>query len=106
MAYAKEKTPPPQGGEEKSMNDERKKALQSLKTAKGQIEGIIKMIEDERYCIDISNQILAAQSLLKKANMTILKQHMQHCVKEACHQDKADEKIDEIISILEKIVSK
>lgn len=101
----KKNTPTPRG-EEENMNDERKKALQSLKTAKGQIEGIIKMIEDERYCIDISNQILAAQSLLKKANMTILKQHMQHCVKEACHQDKADEKIDEIISILEKIVSK
>ena len=35
------------------MNSEKKKALQCLKTAKGQIEGIIKMIEDERYCIDI-----------------------------------------------------
>lgn len=88
------------------MNDERKKALQCLKTAKGQIEGIINMIEDERYCIDISNQIVAVQSLLKKANMTILKQHMQHCVKEACHQDQADEKIDEIITILEKIMYK
>lgn len=88
------------------MNDERKKALQCLKTAKGQIEGIINMIEEERYCIDISNQMVAVQSLLKKANMTILKQHMQHCVKEACHQDQADEKIDEIITILEKIMYK
>ena len=51
-----QKTPPPWGGGIK-MNDERKKALQSLKTARGQIEGIIKMIEDDRYCIDISNQI-------------------------------------------------
>lgn len=100
-----QKTPPPWGGGIK-MNDERKKALQSLKTARGQIEGIVKMIEDDRYCIDISNQILAAQSLLKKANMTILKQHMEHCVKEACHHDQADEKIDEVISILEKIISK
>ena len=87
------------------MNDESKKALQSLKTARGQIEGIIKMIEDDWYCIDISNQILAAQSLLKKANMTILKQHMEHCVKEACQEDKANEKIDEAISILEKLFS-
>ncbi|MFR9294474.1 MAG: metal-sensing transcriptional repressor, partial [Turicibacter sanguinis] len=47
------------------MNEERKKALQSLKTAKGQIDGIIKMIEEERYCIDISNKILASQALLK-----------------------------------------
>ena len=48
----KKNTPTPRG-EEENMNDERKKALQSLKTAKGQIEGIIKMIEDERYCIKI-----------------------------------------------------
>lgn len=88
------------------MNNERKKALQSLKTAKGQVEGIIKMIEDDRYCVDISNQILAAQSLLKKANMLILKQHLEHCVKEACHNDKANEKIDEITNLFEKLLGK
>ena len=49
------------------MTEERKNALKNLKTCKGQIEGIIKMIEDERYCIDISNQIMASISILKKA---------------------------------------
>ena len=89
------------------MNQEKKKAMQSLKTAKGQIEGIIKMIEDERYCVDISNQILAAQSLLKRANLLILEQHLSHCVKTACEsRDHADEKIEEIIHILEKVMSK
>lgn len=88
------------------MNEERNKALISLKTSKGQIEGIIKMIEDGRYCVDISNQIIAAQALLKKANMLILKQHMHHCVKDAVKQDNADEKIEEIIGILEKIIQK
>ncbi|MBD7913433.1 metal-sensing transcriptional repressor [Clostridium cibarium] len=88
------------------MNEERKKAMQSLKTAKGQIEGIIKMIEDERYCVDISNQIMAAQSLLKKANLIILKKHMHTCVKDACSTGDADVKIEEIISILEKVMSK
>lgn len=88
------------------MKEERKKALQSLKTAKGQIDGIIKMIEDDRYCVDVSNQIMAAQSLLKKANLTILKNHMHHCVKEACMHGEADTKIEEIISILEKVMSK
>lgn len=88
------------------MNEEKKKAMQALKTSKGQIEGIIKMIEDERYCIDISNQIVAAQGLLKKANMLILKQHLNHCVKKACMSDNADEKINEIIGVLEKVISK
>jgi CsoR family transcriptional regulator, copper-sensing transcriptional repressor len=88
------------------MNDERKKSLQSLKTAKGQIEGIIKMIEDDRYCIDISNQIFAAQSLLKKANLIILENHLSHCVKDACINGTGDEKIDEIMKILDKIITR
>lgn len=88
------------------MTDERKKALQSLKTARGQIEGIIKMIEDERYCVDISNQIMASQSLLKRANLLILERHLKHCVKDACASDNGEEKINEIIGILEKVMSK
>ena len=88
------------------MNEERKKALQSLKTAKGQIDGIIKMIEEERYCIDISNQIVAAQALLKRSNLLILKQHLNHCVKQAVINGESDEKIDEIMTILEKAMSK
>ena len=88
------------------MSEERKKALQLLKTARGQIDGIIKMIEEGRYCIDISNQILASQSLLKKANLGILKGHLNHCVKDAAINNNIDEKIEEINSILEKIITK
>ena len=88
------------------MNQEKVKALQALKTSKGQIEGIIKMIEEGRYCVDISNQIIAAQSLLKKANLLILKQHLSHCVKDAVLSGNEDEKIDEIIGLLSKIMDK
>lgn len=88
------------------MNKEKVKALQSLKTSKGQIEGIIKMIEEGRYCVDVSNQIIAAQSLLKKANLLILKQHLSHCVKDAVLSDNGEEKIDEIIGLLSKIMDK
>lgn len=89
---------------EVGMNTEQKKALQSLKTAKGQIEGIINMIEDGRYCMDVSNQILAVQALLKKSNMLILKQHLEHCVKDACCNKDQDAKIAEIINILDKVM--
>ena len=88
------------------MNEERKKSLQTLKTAKGQIEGIMKMIEDDRYCMDISNQILASQALLKRANLLILKQHLDHCVSQACFYGGSEEKINEIMVILEKAMSK
>ncbi|MBU3177831.1 metal-sensing transcriptional repressor [Clostridium estertheticum] len=88
------------------MNNEQKEAKKILKISKGQIEATIKMIEDERYCVDVSNQIIAAQSLLKKANLLILKQHMNHCVMEAFEHDKGSEKIDEIIGLLSKIIGK
>lgn len=88
------------------MKENRKKAMQSLKTARGQIDGIIKMIEEDRYCIYISNQIFAAQSLLKKANLIILENHLSHCVKDACISGNGDEKINEIMKILDKVITR
>lgn len=80
--------------------------VNSLKTAKGQIDGILKMIEEGRYCIDISKQIFAVQSLLKKANMKILKNHMHSCVSSALQEGKGEEKIEEIVYILEKYIDR
>ncbi|KHD35473.1 copper-sensing transcriptional repressor CsoR [Clostridium acetobutylicum] len=88
------------------MNKEKEKAITALKTSKGQIEGIIKMIEEGRYCIDVSNQIVASSALLKKANMLILKQHLNHCVKEAFLNNNGEEKVDEIIELLSRISNK
>lgn len=87
------------GGRE--MTEQRKKALTNLKTARGQIDGIIRMLEDDRYCIDISNQISAATALLKKANMNILSGHLNSCVKNAIETGNgSNEKIKEIEDVL------
>lgn len=86
------------------MTPEREKALKNLKTAKGQLEGIIKMIEEERYCIDISNQILASIALLKKANLHILSGHLHSCVKQAMQQGDSQEKLKEIEDVLGKLM--
>ncbi|MBS4535147.1 metal-sensing transcriptional repressor [Clostridium sp. D2Q-14] len=86
------------------MTNEKKKALNLLKTSKGQIEGIIKMLEDDRYCVDISKQILSVQGLLKKANLNVLDGHIRSCVTEAILEGKGDEKINEIINVLDKYI--
>lgn len=74
-----------------------------LKTARGQIDGILKMIEDDRYCVDIANQVLATESILHKVSRDVLRAHMQSCVKEAILAGNADEKIDEILTLVDKI---
>ena len=83
------------------MADE-KKILRLLRTARGQIDGILKMVEEDRYCMDIVHQIMAAQSILSSANKEILRAHLANCVKEAVEQGNESEKIDEIVSLLDK----
>lgn len=78
--------------------------IRLLKTARGQLDAVLKMIDDDRYCIDISNQILATEALLKKANREVLRGHLEHCVKNALQSGKDEkEKIDELMTILEKM---
>ncbi|HCT63972.1 MAG TPA: transcriptional regulator [Lachnospiraceae bacterium] len=74
-----------------------------LKTARGQIDGIIKMIEEDRYCIDISNQLMSADAILRKANKEVIRAHMKGCVKQAFENGNEDEKIDELIEIIYKL---
>lgn len=80
-----------------------KKVNQYLKTARGQLDAVLNMIEEDRYCVDISNQLLAIESLIKKANQEILKNHMHTCVQTAFEQGNGEEKIDEIISLIDKM---
>ena len=74
-----------------------------LKTAQGQLTGILKMVEEDRYCIDISNQLMATQSILARANAEVLKAHVNHCVRDAMAGGNADEKLDEIALVLDKL---
>lgn len=94
---------PPQGEGGEDVNKDREEAKKYLKTAKGQIEGILKMIDEGRYCIDISNQIVAAEKQIKKANMLILKGHLNSCVKDAFLNDGGEEKVDEVIEIFDRL---
>lgn len=81
---------------------DKEQVLNLLKTSRGQIDGIIKMIETDRYCVDISKQILSVQAVLKKANLKIIDQHIKHCVKQAFTEGQGDEKVDEIIELIDK----
>ena len=85
------------------MKADKKRITRLMNTAKGQLNGISKMIEEDRYCMDISNQIMATQAILTKVNEEILKAHMNHCVKEAFEQGNGEEKVEEIINILKKM---
>jgi DNA-binding FrmR family transcriptional regulator len=88
------------------MNESKKKAANKLKIARGQIDGIINMLEDDRYCVDVSTQILSVIGLMKKANIDILNSHIRSCVANAIleGEEQGEEKIEEIINIIDKYI--
>ena len=86
------------------MQADKKKVSTLLKTARGQIDGILNMIEEDRYCIDISQQIMATEALLNKLNKEILSAHLKHCVQCAANDHEREEKINEFISTLDRIL--
>lgn len=75
-----------------------------LKTARGQLDGILKMVEDDRYCIDISQQIMATEAILNRANKEILAAHLKNCVQEAASDEERAAKIDEFTQTLGRIL--
>jgi len=74
-----------------------------LKTARGQLDGLIKMVEEDRYCIDISNQLMATIAILRKVNRDVIQAHLESCVVDAFQTGQEREKIEEIMGIVEKL---
>ena len=76
--------------------------LGRLNKISGQINGIKKMIEEERYCIDIITQVRAVRSALKSIENNILEKHLQHCVSQYFNEEDKDKKILELKKLFNK----
>lgn len=77
-----------------------------LKTARGQLDGILRMVDSDRYCMDIAHQISATQSILNRVKKEILLAHVDHCVNASVHsqnEEDIQEKLSEIKSIIEEL---
>lgn len=82
-----------------------KNIIKRLKIVRGQVDGVIKMIDEDRYCVDVSNQLMAITSALNSVNKQILSNHLRSCVKNSFEDDNIDteEKIEEIVLIIDKL---
>ena len=84
------------------MQSDKERITRLLKTAKGQLEGLLKMVDEDRYCIDIVTQIAATRAALRRLEEQILKDHVGHCVEHAiASENKAEQrrKIEELMHI-------
>jgi DNA-binding FrmR family transcriptional regulator len=79
--------------------------LKRLKRIEGQVRGLVRMVEEDRYCIDIVTQISAVRAALKRAEEEVLDDHIGHCVEHAIMSgDKADQrrKVAELMDVLKR----
>lgn len=79
----------------------RQKSINRLKSAAGHINGIISMLEDDRYCIDIIKQVQAVQAALEKTNQLILDDHLHTCVTTAIQGDDPAERERVLTEVME-----
>lgn len=81
------------------------KIVNRLRRIEGQVRGVAQMVEDDRYCIDILNQVHAVKAALSRAESEILKRHAACCVSEAIASGDAEEqeqKFGELVDLFEK----
>jgi len=81
-------------------DSEKKAVINRLKRIEGQVRGIQKMVEEDRYCIDILVQISAINAALKKVGLSVGERHMKHCVTHAVKSGEGNEAIDELIEVM------
>lgn len=88
------------------MQADKKKILRRLRIIEGQVKGVIDMVEEDRYCIDISNQIMAISQALKGVNREVLSVHLHHCVLDSMESkdaDQVEERLEEINQVIAKL---
>ncbi|WP_018654947.1 metal-sensitive transcriptional regulator [Actinomadura flavalba] len=75
-----------------------------LRRIEGQVRGIERMVEDDRYCIDILTQISAIQAALDKVALGLLDGHVRHCVAEGAEEGKADAMSTELMAAVGRLM--
>ena len=81
--------------------DAKYSSLKRLGRIEGQVRGLARMVEDDRYCIDIITQISAVRAALRRVEEDILRDHIAHCVEHAIVSGNADEQREKIAELMD-----
>ena len=87
-------------------SDVKESCTARLRRIEGQVRGLVRMVEDDRYCIDVITQVQAVRAALKRVEEEVLRDHVAHCVEHAIQSGDAREqrkKVAELMDVLGKI---
>lgn len=86
--------------------DNKDKALNRLKRAEGQVRGIARMIENDKYCIDVLTQVTAAQAALDKVAIELMRDHAKHCMTHITDETEQNAKANELAEAIGRMLSR
>ena len=81
------------------LSDDKEAVLRRLRRIEGQVRGLQKMVEEERYCIDVLTQLSAATAALEGVALLLVSDHVRHCVRNG-----GEERVDELMAVVERLV--
>lgn len=84
----------------------KEKITKRLKRAEGQVRGVARMVQDDKYCIDILTQVSAARAALDKVAMELIRDHTHHCMVNVVDENEQKVKADELVETIQRMVSK
>jgi DNA-binding FrmR family transcriptional regulator len=84
--------------------EDRDDLLKRLARIEGQVRGIARMVEQDKYCVDVLNQIAAVNAALDKVGTRLLSDHIRGCVADAASGQDRDAKVEELIGVVERFV--
>ncbi len=85
--------------------NDKEKVRNRLRRIEGQVRGVQRMVDEEVYCVDVLTQISSVVSALEKVGAILLKDHVEHCVRESIEKgEDADEKIEELTRAVERFL--
>ena len=84
--------------------DDKASLARRMNRIEGQVRGIARMIEEDRYCVDVLTQVSAVRSALDALGLALLERHLHGCVQDAVRHGKGDAAIDEAIGVVRKFV--
>ncbi|MBB6449825.1 DNA-binding FrmR family transcriptional regulator [Geomicrobium halophilum] len=90
--------------EKRTVQPNKQELLNRLKRIEGQVRGVQKMIDEDKYCVDILHQISAIQSAMKKVSVSLMEDHTNHCVANAIQEGNKEEMIDELMDVMKRLM--
>ncbi|HWC32671.1 MAG TPA: metal-sensitive transcriptional regulator [Actinomycetota bacterium] len=84
--------------------EDREDVLRRLRRIEGQVRGLQRMVEEERYCVDVLAQISSATSALEKVGLVLLNDHIRHCVRGALADGGGDDKVEELVTAVDRFL--